>query len=343
MPHDVIMPALGMTQDTGKLVSWLKNEGDPVKVGDILFEVETDKSTMEVDAQAEGFLTGICAAAGDDVPVGNVIALISQTPGAATPAEKTVRQAQEAEATPATDVPSPVDRAHEPIEQTIVAVPPTGDRILASPKAKRIAAELGLDLSDLARTGHAQPYHFADIEVLKSLAARAASALPSTDVQPADASRFLALEARTKGLNAFLEWMQTDGNIRLETPHVWASYAAACLRKATQAEDTVLSLRVTRLDGTTASFLDADRQRLSKMVSSDDEATPDFIVRDITDNPITQMRLGAREAPVLTIAKSKKHYLLSLEFTSRQMTDDQAIAFMLDFCARLNDPLKHVL
>src|SRR6056297_2315580 len=79
MPHDVTMPQLGMAQDAGKIVAWLKSAGDAVVKGDALFEVETDKATMEVEAQNNGFLTDIRAAAGDDVAVGTVIAVISDT------------------------------------------------------------------------------------------------------------------------------------------------------------------------------------------------------------------------------------------------------------------------
>ena len=69
MPHDIIMPALGMAQETGKIISWLKQPGDAVTAGDVIMEVETDKSVMEVEAQASGFLTRVTAKAGDDVPV----------------------------------------------------------------------------------------------------------------------------------------------------------------------------------------------------------------------------------------------------------------------------------
>jgi pyruvate dehydrogenase E2 component (dihydrolipoamide acetyltransferase)/2-oxoglutarate dehydrogenase E2 component (dihydrolipoamide succinyltransferase) len=60
--RDVTMPQLGMAQDAGKIVSWLKAPGDAVEKGEALFEVETDKATMEVEAQAAGFLTGVAAA-----------------------------------------------------------------------------------------------------------------------------------------------------------------------------------------------------------------------------------------------------------------------------------------
>ncbi len=79
MPHDVTMPQLGMAQDAGKIVSWLKAPGDKVAKGDALFEVETDKATMEVEAQASGFLTHVSAQAGEDIPVGQAIARISET------------------------------------------------------------------------------------------------------------------------------------------------------------------------------------------------------------------------------------------------------------------------
>ena len=79
MSHDVIMPALGMAQETGLIVAWLKAPGDAVKTGDPLMEVETDKATMEVEAQADGYLTGIRAQAGENVPVGEVVAQISES------------------------------------------------------------------------------------------------------------------------------------------------------------------------------------------------------------------------------------------------------------------------
>ncbi|MEE4118494.1 MAG: biotin/lipoyl-containing protein, partial [Paracoccaceae bacterium] len=87
MPHDVIMPALGMAQDSGVLVAWLKKPGEPVKAGDGLMEVETDKATMEVEAQADGYLTDIRVRAGESAPVGGVVAVIAESPeGAETPA-----------------------------------------------------------------------------------------------------------------------------------------------------------------------------------------------------------------------------------------------------------------
>ena len=76
MAKDVILPALGMSQDTGKIVQWLKVEGEHVTKGEPLAEIETDKATVEIESPADGVLAHVAAAAGDDVPVGQVIALI---------------------------------------------------------------------------------------------------------------------------------------------------------------------------------------------------------------------------------------------------------------------------
>ena len=114
MSHDVIMPALGMAQDTGLLVAWHKQPGDAIKVGDVLMDVETDKSTMEVEAQADGFLCDVRAFAGEDVPVGNVIAVIeAQLPvggaGAASehPVDPPVQEVVAVAPTPVASAPPP--------------------------------------------------------------------------------------------------------------------------------------------------------------------------------------------------------------------------------------------
>ncbi|MGH7775731.1 MAG: lipoyl domain-containing protein, partial [Candidatus Dormibacterales bacterium] len=76
MATDVIMPALGMAQETGVLVAWLHREGEEVAQGDPLMEVETDKAVVEVEAPASGRLAAVTAGVGDEVPVGQVMAVI---------------------------------------------------------------------------------------------------------------------------------------------------------------------------------------------------------------------------------------------------------------------------
>ena len=76
MATDVIMPALGMAQETGKILRWFKSEGDTVAKGEPLLEIETDKVTVEVEAPGDGTLAGVRAGEGDEVPVGDVVAFL---------------------------------------------------------------------------------------------------------------------------------------------------------------------------------------------------------------------------------------------------------------------------
>ena len=132
----VILPKLGLTMDEGKLVAWLKKEGDRVEAGEILFEVETDKATMEVESPVAGYVRQLLVAAGDTVPVTEVIALISATadePLVLPSAQAAVEQpaADEAQA----PVPPPAASRSE------------DERIVASPAARKRAQELGVDLA----------------------------------------------------------------------------------------------------------------------------------------------------------------------------------------------------
>ena len=131
MPTVVIMPALGMAQDTGKVVRWLRAEGDVVERGEPLLEIETDKVTVEIEAPATGALAGICATAGDDVPVGEAIAWVLAA-GESLDAVST-------EAQPASEV------------QEATVLPER--RPLASPRARRLAASRGIDLAAVAGSG----------------------------------------------------------------------------------------------------------------------------------------------------------------------------------------------
>jgi pyruvate dehydrogenase E2 component (dihydrolipoamide acetyltransferase)/2-oxoglutarate dehydrogenase E2 component (dihydrolipoamide succinyltransferase) len=79
MAYEIIMPALGMNQDTGIVVTWHKQLGESVKAHEVLFEVETDKTTMEVEAGYDGILAQIMAKVGEPIPLGQVIALVAMT------------------------------------------------------------------------------------------------------------------------------------------------------------------------------------------------------------------------------------------------------------------------
>ena len=150
MPTNVIMPALGVAQQNGTLLKWLKAEGQPVTKGEPLMEIETDKSTVEIEAAASGILLQVTAQAGDEVPVGQTIALIL-APGEALPASKE----EPSKTAPQRERPQVTQEApSSPAASPFVKGRSKGDlasRVLASPKARRIAKEQGIDLKSIGR------------------------------------------------------------------------------------------------------------------------------------------------------------------------------------------------
>jgi pyruvate dehydrogenase E2 component (dihydrolipoamide acetyltransferase) len=160
------MPALGMAQDTGKLVRWLKQEGDQVAKGEPLMEVETDKATVEVESPGTGTLSAITAAEGDDVAVGHPIALIlapgeSPPPHVDTPPRRAGRSAHSAG-----------------WGETSSALPLAATtRPPASPKARRLADERGLDISNVVGSGPGGAV--LEEDVLQASGAAAAPAEPA--------------------------------------------------------------------------------------------------------------------------------------------------------------------
>jgi len=144
MAFSVVMPALEMAQETGKLLAWRKKEGDSVSKGEPLLEIETDKAVVEVEAPADGILAGIRAPEGAEIPVGQTIAWIvgpgEQPPnetGPAGPAARATSQSKSEQAPTLT--------------QVVASSPAVSTKI--SPKAKRLAKELGVDIGSLRGSG----------------------------------------------------------------------------------------------------------------------------------------------------------------------------------------------
>ncbi len=198
MAKEVIMPALGMAQDTGILVQWYRKEGESVTQGEPLMEIETDKATVEVEAPASGMLANITAQPGDEIPVGQAIAMIlsrgeeRSLPVAAqdnaTPARLDARSTTAPAASP---VAARIAREHnidlraiktpgERIQKDDVllhlkaieegAASSTGGRTLASPKARRLARERSLDLATITGSGPDGAVLAADVEATGDVA-----------------------------------------------------------------------------------------------------------------------------------------------------------------------------
>lgn len=148
--HEVFMPALSSTMTEGKIVSWQKSPGDKIEKGETVLIVESDKADMDVESFYEGYLATIITPAGEAAPVGNTIALIAETQGE-------IEQAKQkaASATPATPAAVAQPVAASPVAATAVVATPTpkNGRIIASPRARKLAKELNLDLATLTGSG----------------------------------------------------------------------------------------------------------------------------------------------------------------------------------------------
>jgi len=188
MATDILMPALSPTMTEGTLARWLKAEGDKVKSGDVIAEIETDKATMEVEAVDEGILGKIVVPAGTEgVKVNAVIAVLVE-PGESAPtgeAKAAPAPAPKPAAAPkAAEAPKPAAAA--PAPEPSPAPASSGDRVAASPLAKRMAQQAGLDLSKVSGSGPQGRIVKSDVEAaMKGGAAATAPAAAAAPAAPA--------------------------------------------------------------------------------------------------------------------------------------------------------------
>ncbi len=193
MPIEILMPALSPTMEKGNLAKWLKKEGDKVAPGDVIAEIETDKATMEVEAIDEGTLAKILVPEGTaDVPVNQLIAVLAADGedvgavaaggGAAKPAPAPAAEAPKAEApkpdAPKADAPK-VEPAAPAAPAAASAPAANGARVFASPLARRLAKDKGVDLSGVKGSGPHGRIVAADIAAATPGAAKPAAAAPA--------------------------------------------------------------------------------------------------------------------------------------------------------------------
>ena len=186
MPIEILMPALSPTMEEGTLSKWLVKEGDTVSSGDLLAEIETDKATMEFEAVDEGVIGKIMIAEGTEgVKVNAVIAVLLEdgesagdiSASAATPAAATAPLAEAAAPAVVTPTPAPAAPAAK-----------DGNRVFASPLARRIAADKGVDLTTMTGSGPRGRIVKADVEGASAAPAAVSAPAPTTVAMPASAS-----------------------------------------------------------------------------------------------------------------------------------------------------------
>ena len=169
MAYEVLMPQLGLTMEEGTVSQWVKHEGDPVKTGDVLLEITTDKLTNEVTSEHDGVLLRIVAQEGEDVPVKGLLCYVGQ-------AGESVGVAPAAAAAPAA---APAAPAAAP-----AAAPVAGARLRVSPLARKTAAKLGVDLSKLTGSGPSGRIRQQDV-LAAANAAQTAAPAPAAAAAPA--------------------------------------------------------------------------------------------------------------------------------------------------------------
>ena len=234
MAFSVVMPALEMAQETGKLLAWRKKEGDRVSKGEPLLDIETDKAVVEVEAPADGFLAGIKASEGADIPVGQTIAWIVEA-GENPPADV------------ATVAPSARAGTHAKSELTQSSRPAPSSPISSasaakiSPKARRLAKELGVDIALVQGTGAAGEVLATDVE-------SAARARGASDAAASDSAS-----------------MQESGNIEVPT-----AVGRLMAERTTQSWTTVPHFFLTR--DVDASALNSYRERVIRHMERTDAA-----------------------------------------------------------------------
>ena len=191
MSVNIEMPKLSDTMTEGTLVKWHKQVGDTVEIGDVLAEIETDKATMEMEAFDDGVITKILIHAGEKAPIGAVLAVLDGDSGQAVGStEQAATPISSPEAAPAAAA-VPVSE----LKSQVVAPLGDGSRLLASPLARKVAADLGVDLSSVVGTGPAGRITRSDVE-----SASSSSAKPSSVVSnEATAAAALAASIKSKG------------------------------------------------------------------------------------------------------------------------------------------------
>ncbi|MEJ2814509.1 pyruvate dehydrogenase complex dihydrolipoamide acetyltransferase [Caulobacter sp. CCG-8] len=181
MSIDILMPALSPTMEEGTLAKWHVKVGDTVKAGDVIAEIETDKATMEVEAVDEGVVEAILVEAGtENVKVNAPIAkLAGEGESPAPPPAKAAPAAEAPKAAPAPAAPAQAAGETAAPAKAAPAATPTGDRVFASPLARRLASAANLDLKSIPGTGPHGRVVKADVEAAQKGGAPVAKAAPA--------------------------------------------------------------------------------------------------------------------------------------------------------------------
>lgn len=353
MAHEIIMPALGMAQETGRLVAWLKNEGDAVSKGDPLMEVETDKSTMEVEAPKDGFLVNIKAFANTDVPVGEAVALIvenledapikvEQEPSAASLPELIDAEEQQIEGISQVDSDKTI-RAVQPAnspnkENTSDKISPvitqmnSGSKILASPKLRLLAKGEELDLKTLRDAGHLEPFKAVDIETLRQLSVRKNVSLRNSATSLINKTSF----------NIFLSEINSASKTTVSSELILASFISASLRVAMNADNIGINYK-SGPELQSVIYNNPDKQQLAEIAPADQDIPATAEVCDLTSTDFIQLSGDIHSNIIVTISNFTEQFMVTLDWDPSSLSQIDALELLSDFSTRIKSPLKQLL
>ncbi len=310
MPIDILMPALSPTMEKGNLSKWLKKEGDVIKSGDVLAEIETDKATMEVEAVDEGVLGRIVVPEGSaDVPVNQIIGTIleeGEEAGAPTKGEASKPAPAGASATPQADAailreerPGSTPGAPDTRAPATPAGAPapspgrhtTGTRIIASPLARRIAKQAGLDLADIEGSGPHGRIVERDVRAAEKAGPRTKAPAPPAPSQTSGKTPDIRNAAAPTAPDATIKKMFEPGSYT-EAPH--DNMRKTIARRLVEAKTTIPHFYLS-VDCDLDALL-ALREQINASAPRDKDGKPAFKV-SVNDFIIKALALALQRVP----------------------------------------------
>lgn len=321
MSYEVKMPQLGMNQDTAVVVAWFKKEGEKVEKGDPLFEVETDKATMEVEAQKEGYLSKIKVDEGSEVPVGQLLALISDNNEGSDnaqidltvsdplgPSEPEVEIVKDK----STKIESLSDKKELINRSSSNYGANAGAKILASPKAKFAAKEMGFDLAELRNAGISEPFHFADL-----------GRMPQN-------SNFssIYMQVSAEAINALILKSESAQRSLLFSKFTSSAWSFVF-------EESAIEVVFKDIDG--KSYLETG----DDIVSLSSKATTITLI-DLCDTRLSAYETGSNNL-TLSFSQFQNEFTVCLSFSEKILQFSEAVKFLNELGARLEDPILQLI
>jgi hypothetical protein len=330
MSHDIIMPVLGMNQDTGIIAEWLKAPGDWVASGDVVMSVETDKAVQDIESRYEGYLSHVKYDAGAEVPVGDVIAQLTAEPESAravTDEKVPVDQKNVAPVATVVEAPASESKITQPLEKKISTS--VGGKVLASPKAKALLKERGIAISELVDDGIAQPIHAADVTSFERKVSKVTTA------------SCLGKINSTVNPEAILEtecWLAADG-MQISRAELFSLLVVGTLRYtkviAADADCSVV------IPSDESCLLNPDLFGLADLQKSDEENG--FVcLWDFTESTISGFELDS-DAKLNVSVFGGEQWTLELRFDTQTINPKQAVTLLSELTRRITQPLRQLL